>query len=228
MHTLSGLPASGTESPAPASTSESGACRSGFEGVVTMPKTKTRLWDPADHLATAEDMAAYLEAALADGDAALIAAALGDLARAKGMSQIARVRRPLRGGEPRVCNHPESHRGAGIAVACITKRCGRLTTAAPLSWRRVHQHRLPAQAPSRHQRQHRRKDQQPPRRQRRDGGNRLHDDRDRAGLGCLVVAIGGLHGGDAATADGTALHQTGPDKRAYRGRRAGGLHWPRP
>jgi probable addiction module antidote protein len=55
-----------------------------------MPKTKTRLWDPADHLATAEDMAAYLEAALADGDAALMAAALGDLARAKGMSQIAR------------------------------------------------------------------------------------------------------------------------------------------
>ena len=35
-------------------------------------------------------MAAYLEAALQEGDAALIAAALGDTARAKGMSQIAR------------------------------------------------------------------------------------------------------------------------------------------
>jgi probable addiction module antidote protein len=35
-------------------------------------------------------MAAYLEAALQDGDSALIAAALGDIARAKGMSQIAR------------------------------------------------------------------------------------------------------------------------------------------
>jgi probable addiction module antidote protein len=35
-------------------------------------------------------MAAYLEAALQEGDAALIAAALGDIARAKGMSQIAR------------------------------------------------------------------------------------------------------------------------------------------
>ena len=35
-------------------------------------------------------MAAYLEAALEDGDPALIAAALGDIARAKGMSQIAR------------------------------------------------------------------------------------------------------------------------------------------
>ena len=55
-----------------------------------MPKIKTRAWDPAEHLATEEDMAAYLEAALADGDAALVAAALGDIARAKGMTQIAR------------------------------------------------------------------------------------------------------------------------------------------
>jgi len=55
-----------------------------------MSKTKTRIWDPAEHLITDEDMAAYLEAALQEGDAALIAAALGDIARAKGMSQIAR------------------------------------------------------------------------------------------------------------------------------------------
>jgi len=55
-----------------------------------MPKTKTRVWDPTEHLITDEDMAAYLEAALEEGDPALIAAALGDIARAKGMSQIAR------------------------------------------------------------------------------------------------------------------------------------------
>jgi len=55
-----------------------------------MTKTKTRVWDPAEHLITDEDMAAYLEAALQEGDPALIAAALGDIARAKGMSQIAR------------------------------------------------------------------------------------------------------------------------------------------
>ena len=55
-----------------------------------MSKTKTRIWDPAEHLITDEDMAAYLEAALQEGDSALIAAALGDIARAKGMSQIAR------------------------------------------------------------------------------------------------------------------------------------------
>jgi probable addiction module antidote protein len=53
-------------------------------------KIKTRPWDPAEHLTTEGDMAAYLEAALEDGDPALIAAALGDIARAKGMSQIAR------------------------------------------------------------------------------------------------------------------------------------------
>ena len=53
-------------------------------------KIETRLWDPAEHLETEEDMAAYLEAALEDGDATLVVAALGDIARAKGMSQIAR------------------------------------------------------------------------------------------------------------------------------------------
>ncbi|MFP5462577.1 MAG: addiction module antidote protein [Gammaproteobacteria bacterium] len=55
-----------------------------------MGKTVTSPWDPADHLETEEDMAAYLEAALEEGDAALVAAALGDIARAKGMSQVAR------------------------------------------------------------------------------------------------------------------------------------------
>jgi probable addiction module antidote protein len=55
-----------------------------------MPKTVTTQWDPADHLKTDEDMAAYLEAALDDGDPTLVAAALGDIARAKGMTQVAR------------------------------------------------------------------------------------------------------------------------------------------
>lgn len=56
-----------------------------------MAKTKTRAWDAAEHLETVEDMAAYLEAALEDGDPALFTAALGDIARAKGMSKIARA-----------------------------------------------------------------------------------------------------------------------------------------
>ena len=55
-----------------------------------MPKTVTTPWDPADHLKTEEDMVAYLEAALEEADPALVAAALGDIARAKGMTQVAR------------------------------------------------------------------------------------------------------------------------------------------
>lgn len=57
-----------------------------------MPKTKTSRYDVAEHLRTPQEMAAYLEACLeeADGDAGFIAKALGDIARAKGMSQVAR------------------------------------------------------------------------------------------------------------------------------------------
>jgi probable addiction module antidote protein len=57
-----------------------------------MAKTKTSKYDVAEHLRTPEEMAAYLEASLeeANGDAAFIAKALGDIARAKGMTQVAR------------------------------------------------------------------------------------------------------------------------------------------
>lgn len=55
-----------------------------------MTKTSTRPWDVAEHLESEEDMAAYLEAALEDGDPSLVAAALGDIARAKGMTVVAR------------------------------------------------------------------------------------------------------------------------------------------
>ena len=54
-----------------------------------MATTRTRPWDPADHLETDEDVVAYLEAAFEDGDPALIAAALGDVARARGMTKVA-------------------------------------------------------------------------------------------------------------------------------------------
>ena len=57
-----------------------------------MAKTVTTRYDVAEHLRTPKEMAAYLEACFeeADGDAAFIAKALGDVARAKGMSQVAR------------------------------------------------------------------------------------------------------------------------------------------
>lgn len=54
--------------------------------------TKTAPYDVAEFLETPEEMAAYLDACIevADGDASFIAKALGDIARAKGMAQIAR------------------------------------------------------------------------------------------------------------------------------------------
>lgn len=52
-------------------------------------KTATS-WDASKYLETEEDMAAYLNAALEDGDASVIAAALGDIARAKGMTQLSK------------------------------------------------------------------------------------------------------------------------------------------
>lgn len=51
---------------------------------------KTTKWDVSEYLATEEDMAAYLNAALEDGDTSVIATALGDIARAKGMTQLAK------------------------------------------------------------------------------------------------------------------------------------------
>jgi probable addiction module antidote protein len=57
-----------------------------------MAKTITTRNDVAEHLRTPEEMAAYLEACFeeANGDAAFIAKALGDIACAKGMTQVAR------------------------------------------------------------------------------------------------------------------------------------------
>ncbi len=50
---------------------------------------KTSRYDTADYLETDEDIAAYLDAAFEDGDPALIVKALGIVARAKGMTDIA-------------------------------------------------------------------------------------------------------------------------------------------
>lgn len=50
---------------------------------------ETRPWDSSEFLDSPDAIAAYLEAALEDGDPALFTHALGQVARAKGMSQIA-------------------------------------------------------------------------------------------------------------------------------------------
>lgn len=56
------------------------------------PKVKTSTWDVAEHLRTPEEMAAYLDAWLTEApeDVSGIARALGDIARAKGMSLVAK------------------------------------------------------------------------------------------------------------------------------------------
>lgn len=52
-------------------------------------KTATK-WDASEYLVTEEDMAAYLNAALENGGTSVIMAAIGDIARAKGMTQLAK------------------------------------------------------------------------------------------------------------------------------------------
>ena len=51
---------------------------------------ETKVFDSADYLHTSEEIAAYIEAAFEDGEPAVITHALGVVARAKGMSQLAR------------------------------------------------------------------------------------------------------------------------------------------
>ncbi|MCO5308495.1 MAG: putative addiction module antidote protein [Austwickia sp.] len=50
-----------------------------------------RRWDASDYLDTSEDMLAYLDEAARSGDPALLQAALGDIAKAKGMAEIAQA-----------------------------------------------------------------------------------------------------------------------------------------
>ena len=64
---------------------------------MTMPKTATVPYDVAGHLRTREEMAAYLEASIeaAEGDAAFVAKALGDIARTRGIAAGGDGRRPV-------------------------------------------------------------------------------------------------------------------------------------
>jgi len=59
-------------------------------GYTEAVKQRLKKWDVVEHLKSDEDMMLYLEACLAENDPALIAAALGDIARARGLAQVAR------------------------------------------------------------------------------------------------------------------------------------------
>lgn len=55
-----------------------------------MVTKKAQTYDPVEFLKTDEDILAYLNAALEDGNSSLVSAALGDIARARGMTQLAK------------------------------------------------------------------------------------------------------------------------------------------
>jgi len=55
-----------------------------------MNKLTTTVWDASEHLDSPEAIAEYLTAAMEDGDSDLLLAVLGDIAKAKGMAQLAR------------------------------------------------------------------------------------------------------------------------------------------
>jgi len=55
-----------------------------------MKPVKTTVWDLAEHINTKEEVIAYLDAALEENDTALLLAVIGDIARSKGMAQIAK------------------------------------------------------------------------------------------------------------------------------------------
>jgi probable addiction module antidote protein len=56
----------------------------------TMEKVTFEKWDAADHINTKEDVAGYLEAALEENDTSLLLAVIDDIARSKGIAQIAK------------------------------------------------------------------------------------------------------------------------------------------
>ena len=51
---------------------------------------KASIWDVSEYLETEEDIAAYLNAVIEEGDPTLLQAALGDVAKVRGMSSIAK------------------------------------------------------------------------------------------------------------------------------------------
>src|ERR1039458_3976940 len=59
-------------------------------------KTKTSPYDSAEYLDSAEAIKSYMEEALEKDDPAFIAKALGTIARARGMSKIAKKGRAIR------------------------------------------------------------------------------------------------------------------------------------
>jgi probable addiction module antidote protein len=113
-----------------------------------MNKAKTKPFDPAEYLDDSESIAAYLTDALESEDPAFVADALGVVARARGMSEVARKagvsRKPLsrskRRRQPGVRDHPARGASLGVATLCravtakeirLNSRCPKVPTLRP-------------------------------------------------------------------------------------------------
>ena len=90
--------------------------------------TKIREWDIADHLKSEKDVAEYLDAAFALGDAEYIPAALGAAARARGMLKTAKdtgldrsalYRSLSKGGDPRYSTIDKIARTMGYRLSLV-------------------------------------------------------------------------------------------------------------
>jgi len=90
--------------------------------VITTP------WDSADYLTTPEARAAYLEAVLCEGDANLIAYAIGQIAKSQGMTQVAQktgvtreaLYKSLRvGGDPRLTTLRGALNAMGLRLSVV-------------------------------------------------------------------------------------------------------------
>ena len=53
-------------------------------------RIELRPWDPAEHMHSEDDMIGYLNAVIDEDDFTVLMSAIGDVARAKGMTQVAR------------------------------------------------------------------------------------------------------------------------------------------
>ena len=106
---------------------------------------KTTPWNAVEYLESDEAIAAYLNAAFEDGDPALIAAALGDVARARGMSQVAReigasreglYRSLSRNGNPELATVIKVTRAVGLQLSVAAKRAAAKRSVAKAGKRR--------------------------------------------------------------------------------------------
>jgi probable addiction module antidote protein len=88
--------------------------------------TETTKWDSAEYLDGPEAIAAYIEAALEDGDPRVVSHALGNIARAKGMTQIAKETGITRAGlykalsaegDPRLTTFLGVMKSLGLSIA---------------------------------------------------------------------------------------------------------------